>query len=33
MKETKFTWEEYQKKVQQVKEAVIEDLNAVNPKI
>ena len=31
MKETKFTWEEYQKKVQQVKEAVIEDLNAVNP--
>lgn len=31
MKETKLTWEEYQERIQQVREAVIEDLNAVDP--
>lgn len=31
MEEIKLTWEEYQKRIQQVREAVIEDLNAVDP--
>lgn len=33
MKESKMTWQEYQKRIEQVREAVIEDLNAVNPDI
>ena len=31
MEKKNITWEEYQKRIKQVREAVIEDLNAVNP--